>query len=276
MKKLVCELCGSTDLIKKDGVYVCESCGGKFSVEEARKMMVEGTVNVQGTVQIDDSNRLENYFVQAETEYEAGNSEKAAAYCDKILENNVRYAKAWFLKGKIEADENYFKKAIEYAAETSEANKLEMEQKIGAWLTDYIIQIFKRTDDLEKIALRILCLESFEDTVSRSYVDMHKIKQAVQSYLMHSFDLDFDPKLSLLGREPQIKLGLLAKEDVEEVLDRLKVGLYKELDDKTKTVLQTPQHLNLFCRVYAKNEKKDYYSIKQMKIQIKQIKMDIL
>lgn len=79
-----------------------------------------------------------------------------------------------------------------------------------------------------------------------------------------SFDLDFDPKLSLLGREPKIKLGLLAKEDVEKVLDRLKVGLYKELDDKTKTVLQTPQHLNLFCRVYAKNEKKDYYSITEL------------
>ena len=79
-----------------------------------------------------------------------------------------------------------------------------------------------------------------------------------------SFDLDFDPKLSSLGREPQIKLGLLAKEDVEKVLNRLKVGLYKELDDKTKTVLQTPQHLNLFCRVYAKNEKKDYYSITEL------------
>lgn len=79
-----------------------------------------------------------------------------------------------------------------------------------------------------------------------------------------SFDLEFDPKLSILGHEPQIKLGLLEKEDVEKVLDRLKVGLYKELGDKTKTVLQTPQHLNLFCRVYAKNEKKDYYSITEL------------
>ena len=73
-----------------------------------------------------------------------------------------------------------------------------------------------------------------------------------------SYDLDFDPKLSLLGREPQIKLGLLSKEGVEKVLDRLEEGLYRELDDKTKTVLQTPQHLNLFCRVYAKNKKKEY------------------
>lgn len=76
-----------------------------------------------------------------------------------------------------------------------------------------------------------------------------------------SFDLDFDPKLSIFRREPQIRLGMLDKEDVEKVLDRLKSGLYKELDDKTKSVLQTPQHLNLFCRVYTQNKRKDYYSI---------------
>ena len=76
-----------------------------------------------------------------------------------------------------------------------------------------------------------------------------------------SFDLEFDPKLSILGHEPQIKLGLLDKQDVEKVLDRLKVGLYKELDEKTISVLRIPQHLNLFCRVYRKNKKKDYSSI---------------
>ena len=79
-----------------------------------------------------------------------------------------------------------------------------------------------------------------------------------------SFDLEFDPKLSLLSREHQIILGLLEKEEVKNVLDRLKKGLYKELDDKTKSVLQTPQHLNLFCRVYTKNKKKDYYSITEL------------
>ena len=88
--------------------------------------------------------------------------------------------------------------------------------------------------------------------------NMRNVRIIVSS---RSFDLDFDPKLSILGHEPQIKLGLLEKEDVEKVLDRLKVGLYKELDEKTISVLQTPQHLNLFCRVYRKNERKDYCSI---------------
>ena len=61
MKKLTCEMCGSIDLIKKDGVFECQSCGCKYSVEEARKMMVEGTVEVQGTVKLDSSEELKNF-----------------------------------------------------------------------------------------------------------------------------------------------------------------------------------------------------------------------
>jgi len=50
MKQLICEVCGSADLIKKDGVFVCQACGCKYSVEEARKMMIEGTVSIDGVV----------------------------------------------------------------------------------------------------------------------------------------------------------------------------------------------------------------------------------
>ena len=98
-------------------------------------------------------------------------------------------------------------------------------------------------------------------TLIRLFSDDENLKNVRIIISCRSFDLEFDPKLSLLGHESQIKLGLLDKEDVEKVLDRLKVGLYKELDDKTKSILQTPQHLNLFCRVYAKNKRKAYYSI---------------
>ena len=41
MKAIVCEMCNSKDLIKQDGVFVCQHCGTKYSVEEARKLMVE-------------------------------------------------------------------------------------------------------------------------------------------------------------------------------------------------------------------------------------------
>ena len=41
MKALVCEMCNSNDIVKQDGYYVCQTCGTKYSVEEARKLMIE-------------------------------------------------------------------------------------------------------------------------------------------------------------------------------------------------------------------------------------------
>ena len=52
MKQLICEMCGGSDLIKQDGVFVCQHCGTKYSVEEAKKMMLEGTVQVEGNISI--------------------------------------------------------------------------------------------------------------------------------------------------------------------------------------------------------------------------------
>ena len=47
MKAIICEMCQSHDLVKKDGVYVCQHCGTKYTVEEARKLL--GTVKVDKT-----------------------------------------------------------------------------------------------------------------------------------------------------------------------------------------------------------------------------------
>ena len=78
MKQLTCEMCGSTDLVKQDGVFVCQSCGCKYSVEEARKMMIEGTVEVTGTVKVDNTANAEKYRKMADDAYAAGNYEEAS------------------------------------------------------------------------------------------------------------------------------------------------------------------------------------------------------
>ena len=85
MKQLVCEMCGSTDLIKQDGVFVCQSCGCKYSVEEAKKMMVEGTVDVTGsTVKVDTSEELTNLYQLARRAKAEENSTTAAKYYEMI------------------------------------------------------------------------------------------------------------------------------------------------------------------------------------------------
>lgn len=100
MKRLICEMCGSTDLIKQEGVFVCQSCGCKYSVEEARKMMIEGTVEVTGTVQVDNSHLLQNYLDMAKNALDAGNYSEADSYCNRVLEIKPSAYEAWFIKGK--------------------------------------------------------------------------------------------------------------------------------------------------------------------------------
>ena len=37
MKAITCEMCGSHDFVKQDGVFICQGCGMKYSLEDAKK-----------------------------------------------------------------------------------------------------------------------------------------------------------------------------------------------------------------------------------------------
>jgi len=56
MKRVFCEVCGGSDIMKDKGVFVCQSCGCKYSLEEVRKMLAEdGAVQqASGTMPSDD------------------------------------------------------------------------------------------------------------------------------------------------------------------------------------------------------------------------------
>lgn len=84
MKQLKCEMCGSADLLKQDGVFVCQSCGTKYSVEDAKKMMVEGTVDVQGTVKVDSSEDLKKLYQAARNARETGDDATALKHYENI------------------------------------------------------------------------------------------------------------------------------------------------------------------------------------------------
>lgn len=89
MKRLTCEMCGSTDLIKQDGVFVCQTCGCKYSIEEAKKMMVEGTVDVSGsTVKVDNERKIENLRTLADRAKAEGDTETAAKYFEELLKED--------------------------------------------------------------------------------------------------------------------------------------------------------------------------------------------
>lgn len=47
MKRINCEVCGSAEMLKDNGVFVCQSCGCKYSLEEVRKMLIDDASTVQ-------------------------------------------------------------------------------------------------------------------------------------------------------------------------------------------------------------------------------------
>ena len=100
MKQLTCEMCGGTELVKQEGVFACQNCGTKYSVEEAKKMMVEGTVEVTGTVRVDNTANIKNFLNLAENANLVGNNKEAEDYCNRILEIDPENYIAWLLKGK--------------------------------------------------------------------------------------------------------------------------------------------------------------------------------
>lgn len=92
MKQLACELCGGSDLVKTDGVFVCQSCGTKYSVEEAKKMMVE----ISGTIIINESEKIEKLYELARISIKNRNYESAEKHFDSILQNEPTSWEALF------------------------------------------------------------------------------------------------------------------------------------------------------------------------------------
>lgn len=96
MKKLVCEVCGSTDLVKQDGLFVCQHCGTKYTLDEVKNLLSDGSVEVQ----VQNSVQPDNLMLLAESSFKSGNYAQAEDFCNQILAINGSDYAAWKLKGE--------------------------------------------------------------------------------------------------------------------------------------------------------------------------------
>ena len=138
MKKIVCDLCESTEFTKEGGFFICQGCGTKYSLEEAKGMMreVEGAGPVStGTpvaaVPMGNPNQqqIDNLLLLATNAYSASNNEETEKYCNRAIEYDAMCYKAWFLKAKaigwsstiqnprVAEAAHSFKQAVDFAPE---------------------------------------------------------------------------------------------------------------------------------------------------------------
>ncbi len=169
MNQLKCEMCGSTDMVKQDGMFVCQACGTKYSVEEAKKIMIEGTIDVSGsTVKVDDTAKIGNYYKMAENAYESDNKKEAEDYCNKIIEIDPSNYKAWFLKGKAAGWQSTLKKMRIEEAVNCFTNALDNAPDEAK--EDIKKNAASETENLSKALVR-LCCNNYEDYPSLDNAD---------------------------------------------------------------------------------------------------------
>lgn len=159
MKQLTCEMCGSTDLMKQDGVFVCQSCGCKYSVEEAKRMMIEGTVDVQGTVKVDNSAFVEKYLANARRSKQKEDWEETEKYYNMVEQNAPKNIEAVFYSSyakarttlqvndinKRKAAFNVFGNSISVIDDYFDANNCEEQVALVKKMSDDLMSLFDST-----------------------------------------------------------------------------------------------------------------------------------
>ena len=83
MKKIQCEVCGSTEIKKVgDDLFECQSCGVQYSKNDVSKLLVK----ITGEVKIDHTDDIENLTTRAERFYEDGDTDRALEYYERVLD----------------------------------------------------------------------------------------------------------------------------------------------------------------------------------------------
>ena len=62
---LTCELCGSTDFVKDNGLFVCQGCGTKYTLQEAQRQIAAQNQAAQAQVQAQQTQDALNAVLNA-------------------------------------------------------------------------------------------------------------------------------------------------------------------------------------------------------------------
>ncbi len=143
MVQIKCELCGSNDFLKQDDYFVCQHCGCKYTVEQARKMQIDGVVNVEGEVKIDSSKKLENLYVIARRSRSNNDWDAAKRYYDLVLQEDplswealfyLAYFDAYYCKnGELRYKSDKLCNCINNVAELIGTSQMSLKEKFDAF-----------------------------------------------------------------------------------------------------------------------------------------------
>ncbi len=79
-------MCGGTDIVKQDGVFVCQGCGMKYSAEDAKALMCDCAAGTQNAAGQSNEDKLNSLLTLARRARDCEDAVNAAKYYDMIQE----------------------------------------------------------------------------------------------------------------------------------------------------------------------------------------------
>ena len=90
MKAITCELCGSNQFTKVEGFFQCEHCGTRYTPDEAKKLIVSGTVEI-----VTGESEKHRLLKNAESLIKIHQIDEAGTIYRKIVDEYPDETKAW-------------------------------------------------------------------------------------------------------------------------------------------------------------------------------------
>lgn len=179
MKRMVCEICDSTNIVKRNEVFECQECGTQYSPEEARKLLKEISDNSNNKTASSEDKQIYNYMVLANESMKSGKTNEAINYANKILEINPNNVFGWYLRAIVEGG---------FSVEDASRQKVDN-------TTQYFAKVVENMDT-EDVDLVNSYFNNIRQTLSLAY---KKLLQYVMDMAYESNENQFEEYAKIIG-----------------------------------------------------------------------------
>jgi hypothetical protein len=131
-------------------------------------------------------------------------------------------------------------------------NKIDLEdsfEKVVRTLGRVSERVVVLIDQIDALSQSLSSKREYLDAYNllvRKLIDIDRVRVVIS---VRAYDLDYDNELKFYKNQKSIKVGLLDAGEVTQVLAKLGIK-ENEVTGQLLNLLQTPHHLNVFCKVY--------------------------
>jgi|GEM_PF-723701 len=131
-------------------------------------------------------------------------------------------------------------------------NKIDLEdsfEKIVRTLSEVSERVVVLIDQIDALSQSLSAKREYLDAYNLLIKKLIVIDRVRVVISVRAYDLDYDNELKFYKNQKSFKLGLLDARQVKQVLTKLGIK-ENEVPGQLLNLLQTPHHLNVFCKVY--------------------------